>query len=51
VLHPFMSRVRRAMGAGAGRAIKAVPRVGYRLDVGRLESADDRPGSARSESS
>ena len=39
VLHPFMSRVRRAMGAPAGRAIEAVPRVGYRLDVGRLEAA------------
>ena len=44
VLHPFMSRVRRAMNrcsARAGRAIEAVPRVGYRLDVGRLEADQD----------
>jgi DNA-binding response OmpR family regulator len=42
VLHPFISRVRRAMGAG-GRAIEAVPRIGYRLDPSRLgadETAD-----------
>jgi DNA-binding response OmpR family regulator len=36
VLHPFVSRVRRAMGP-AGQAIEAVPRVGYRLDEARLE--------------
>jgi len=38
VLHPFISRVRRAMGRGPGRAIEAVPRVGYRLAPDRLEA-------------
>jgi DNA-binding response OmpR family regulator len=36
VLHPFVSRVRRAMGP-AGQAIEAVPRVGYRLEATRLD--------------
>jgi DNA-binding response OmpR family regulator len=43
VLHPFISRVRRAMGAG-GRAIEAVPRIGYRLDPSRLEADEPADG-------